>query len=74
MMALLMFKRIIAFHLFFIITGFIAVTVFLQDMFDLSDRNYREEFREQEVAGKEQTKRTHIETNLPDSWSIVSTP
>lgn len=45
-----------------------------QDMLDLSDRNNREEFGEQEITGKEKTKRTHVEAYLPDSGTIVCAP
>ncbi len=43
-------------------------------MFDLCNRNNREEFGEQEVTGKEQSKSSQIESNLPDRWCIISTP
>lgn len=56
-------------HLVFEIT-----TTPLQDMLDLSDRNNREELGEEEITGKEQTKRTQIEAYLPDSGTIVSAP
>ena len=54
--------------------AFIRLTRPFQNMFDLGNRDYREEFREQEVAGKEQTERTEIKTDFPDSRSVVSTP
>ena len=38
---------------------------------DLSYRNYREVFSEQEEAGKEQAECTHIETYLRPCWAIV---
>ena len=43
-------------------------------MLDLRKGDHREEFREQEVAGKEQTECTHVETDLPDGRSIIGTP
>jgi hypothetical protein len=53
---------------------FIAFSILLQDMLDLRKGNNREEFREQEVAGEEQTECTHVEADLPDRRSIISTP
>src|SRR5574343_12532 len=53
---------------------FIVFTGFLQDVLDLCHCNYREEFREQEVTGKEQTECTYIETDLIDSRTVIRTP
>src|SRR5687767_2618025 len=53
---------------------FIAFTILLQDVLDLRYGNYREELREQEVAGKEQAKRSQIKANLPNSRCIIGTP
>src|SRR6476620_7849927 len=53
---------------------FIGFTRFLQDMLDLCHCNHREEFREQEITGEEQTERTEIETDLENRWRIISTP
>src|SRR5688572_8378248 len=43
-------------------------------MLDLSHRNYREELGEQEITGKEQTERTEVKPDLPNSGGIISTP
>src|SRR6476620_8633785 len=43
-------------------------------MFDFRDRNYREELRKQEVACKEQAECSHIKSDLPDRWRIISRP
>src|SRR5438034_9601285 len=51
-----------------------ALTILLQDMLDLSDRNYREEFGEQEEAGKEQSESSQVKSDFPDCRSIVCTP
>ena len=45
---------------------FIVLTALLQDVLNLRDRNYREEFREQEVAGEEQSEGSEIESNFPN--------
>src|SRR4051812_4760779 len=47
---------------------------FLQDMLDLRNCNNGEEFREQEVTGKEQSEGSDIEANLPDTWGIIPGP
>ena len=46
----------------------------LQDMLDLSDSNYWEEFREQEVACKEQPKRSQVKPDFPDRWCVIGSP
>ena len=53
---------------------FIGAAGFLQDMLDLGDRDHREEFRKQEITGKEQSERPEIESDLPDRWAIIGRP
>src|SRR5687768_12283747 len=55
-------------------TLLIVLTGFFQDVLDFRHRNNREEFREQEITGKEQSECTQVETNFPDGGCIVSTP
>src|SRR5215831_16897097 len=43
-------------------------------MLDFRHGNNREEFREQEVTGKEQTKCSQVETYLPYCGPVISTP
>ena len=44
-----------------------------QYMFYLRDRDDREEFREQEIAGEEQPECSHVKSNLPNGWGIINT-
>lgn len=53
---------------------FIVFSTGFKDRLNFRHRNYREVFRKQEEAGEEQTKRTKIETNFPDTWAVVRTP
>src|SRR5688500_17303 len=58
----------------FIHSSLEILTGFLEDMLDLRNCNYREEFRKQEEAGKEQAKSSEVESNFPDGWPVVSAP
>ena len=73
-MSMLMSKLFYCFCFHFIHFLFIIFPASFQYMLDLRHRNNREEFREQEITGKEQPKCSHIKTNLPDSRCIISTP
>src|SRR5687768_5138289 len=52
----------------------IILTILFQNMFDLGDRDNREEFGEQEITGKEQPECSQVKTSFPDSRCIISTP
>src|SRR5215470_18353839 len=67
-------KSIYCFGFQFVHAVFIAVSTPLQQVFDLSRCNYREEFCKEEVTGKEQPKRSHIKTNFPNCWPIICAP
>src|ERR1700738_4251879 len=43
-------------------------------MFDLSNCNHREEFREKEKTSKEQTKSSQVKSQLPDGRRVIGTP
>src|SRR5690242_5045349 len=43
-------------------------------MFDLCHGDYGEEFRKQEVTGKEQPECSEVKTNLENGWCVISTP
>src|ERR1700682_2435906 len=66
------FFQVFMFH--FIHFLFIVFSASFQNMFDLRECNDREEFREQEKAGKEQAESPHIKSNLPDSRPVIGTP
>ena len=47
---------------------------FLQDMFDLGDRDNREEFGEEEITGEEKSECAHIKPDLEDRGPVVRGP
>ena len=68
----MMVRKLFYFFLFnYIHFLFVRFTIFLQDMFDLCNRNNREKFREKEIAGKKQSKCSQVKTYLPNGWCII---
>ena len=54
--------------------GLVIFSWCFQDGFNLGNSDNREIFGEQEEASEEESECTEIETDLPDSRSIISTP
>ena len=52
----------------------ISFAACFQYRFDLGHGNNREVLGEQKEAGKEQTERTEVKTDLPDRGTVISTP
>src|SRR5579875_1925955 len=52
----------------------IVFTTPFQNMFDFRHCNYREEFREQEITGEEQSECSEIKSNFPNGWSVIYSP
>src|ERR1700722_11276208 len=71
---ILMSKCFYGFFFFRAHLRFIIFAGLLQNMLDFRDCYDREEFREKEIEGKKQTEGSHVKANLPDRWSIISTP
>jgi len=43
-------------------------------MFDFGQRNYREKFGKQEIAGKEQSKSSQVKSNFKNAGCIIGAP
>src|SRR5689334_8173053 len=52
----------------------IIITASLQYVFDFCHSDNREILREKEITCKEQTKRSHIESNFPNYRHVIRTP
>src|SRR5664279_4692496 len=73
-MRMFMSKFIYWFHLYLRHIILIAFAILLQYMFNFCQCNYREEFRKQEVTGKEQSKRSEIKPYFKNTGRIISAP